>query len=618
MYIRRTISKQGKKTYTNYILVESIATPKGPRQKTICSLGNLKPRSREKWVELARKVERELSGQQSLFPEEPDRETEAIVQKARGHRSQDSKQNGPPSSESSVVEIYPDKVEVEHAREAGPVYVGVEIYKRLGIDQILASCGFSENARRLTLAMVMNRLVSPRSEHAMPDWIMNTALSDLLGCDLSTINDDRLYLNLDRLYPERIRIETELGERERNLFSLNDTVFFYDLTSTYFEGLMRGNPNAQRGYSRDGRPDCKQVVIGMVINGEGFPRAHEVFAGNRHDSTTVDEMLFALETRSGVKEGTTVVVDRGMSSDENLNQIAAHKYHYLVACRQSERALWLSEFEESEGWNEIYREPSPTNPHQTKGRVLVKKVSNGEGPTYVLCLSDGRKEKDRAIREKQEKKFLNDLEKLAKGVGKGRYKKESAVHQAIGRRKERYPRVARYYTINYDADRCILSWSEKEAAKKVAEELDGGYLLKTDRKDLSGEEMWRTYIMLTRAESAFRDMKSPLSERPIFHHLSHRADTHIFLCVLAYHLLVAIEHTLRSRGDYRAWETIRDLLKTHQVVTVVLQATSGEELRIRRATKAEAHHKEVYEKLGIKDELMKPVKSWHPAGGGSS
>ncbi len=356
MYIRQTISKQGKKTYTNYILVESIATPKGPRQRTICSLGNLKPRSREKWLELAQKVERELSGQQSLFSEEPDHEAEAIVEKARAHRSRETKRNGPPPSESSIVEIYPDKVELEHAREAGPVHVGVEMYKRLGIDQILARCGFSENARHLTLAMVMNRLISPMSEHAMPGWIMSTALSDLLGCDLSKINDDKLYLNLDRLYPERVRIETELAEQERNLFSLDETVFFYDLTSTYFEGLMLGNPNARRGYSRDGRPDCKQVVLGMVINGEGFPRAHEVFAGNRRDSTTVDEMLCALEKRTGVKEGATVVVDRGMSSDENLNQIAAHKYHYLVACRQSERAQWLSEFEESEGWNEIYRE----------------------------------------------------------------------------------------------------------------------------------------------------------------------------------------------------------------------------------------------------------------------
>lgn len=612
MFIRKTTSNQGNKTYTNYLLVESFATPKGPRQKTVCSLGNLKPRPREEWLKLVCKVKAALSGQPSLFPEVSDPEVEVIVEKAREFESR--RKGGVPrlSPQDDVVAVHTDGVQTEEAREVGPVHVGLQMFKRLDMDKILEGIGFSKSAVRLTQMMVMNRLILPKSEHAMPDWMTRTALSDLLGVDFSKVNDDQLYRNLDRLYPTREAVESALAERERSLFSLEDTLYLYDLTSSYFEGQMLANPRAKRGYSRDHRPDCKQVVIGMVINREGFPRAHEVFEGNRQDRTTVDEMLNALGKRVGFQEGATVVVDRGMAFEENIAQIRARGMHYLVACRQQERVQWLSEFEEKEGWHEIYREVSPSNPGQKKSRVLVKTDARA-GETYVLCISDGRKEKDRAIRKQQEKRLLGDLQKLASRIESGKLKKMSAIFEGVGRIKERYPRVARYYVIDFDSKQNRLGWAEKAEARAVAEELDGGYLLKSDRDELDGEELWRTYMLLTRAESAFRDMKSPLSERPIFHQLDHRAQTHIFLCVLAYHLLVAIEHTLRGQGDCRSWETIREVLSTHQVVTVVLPTTSGEELHIRRGTRAEAQHVDIYRKLRIQEEPMKPIKSWHPA-----
>lgn len=574
----------------------------------------MKPRSRKEWLKLARKVEAALSCQPSLFPEEPNAEVQAIVEKAREFEFR--RKEGAPqgSSQDDVVAVHADQVRTQEHREAGPVHVGLQMFKGLGLDKILEGVGFSESAVRLTQMMVLNRLISPKSEHAMPDWIGQTALSDVLSVASSKVHDDQLYRNLDRLYPEREKIEAELAERERNLFSLDDTVYLYDLTSTYFEGQMLGNPRAKRGYSRDHRPDCKQVVIGMVVNREGFPRAHEVFEGNRQDRATVAEMLDALGRRVAFPEGATVVVDRGMAFEENLEQIRARGLHYLVACRQQERVQWLSEFEEADGWSEVYREVSPTNPRQRKTRVMVKSSERG-GETYVLCLSDGRREKDRAIREKQEQRLLSDLQKLARRIESGKLKKLSAIFEAVGRLKERYPRVARYYAIDFDSVQKKLTWVEKAEARSVAEELDGGYLLKADRQDLNGEELWRTYTLLTRAESAFKDMKSPLSERPIFHQLDHRAQTHIFLCVLAYHLLVAVEQTLRGNGDSRSWETIREVLKTHQVVTVVLPTTSGEELHIRRGSTPEAQHRDIYRKLCIPQEPMKPIKTWHPAPG---
>jgi transposase len=447
------------------------------------------------------------------------------------------------------------------------------------------------------------------SEHAMPDWIRETALSDILGTEFDTLVDESLYQNLDRLHCRRAVIEQGLAERERTLFNLDERIYLYDLTSTYFEGQCPHNPQARRGYSRDNRPDCKQVVVGLVLDREGFPKAHEVFDGNRGDRITLDEMLQVLEARTGRTEGATVVVDRGMAFADNLRQIQARGCHYIVASRQGERNEHLDDFEDGAGWEAVIREPSPTHPAQKKIAVVVKRTVVGE-QVHILCKSEGREEKDRAIREKHEQRLLGDLKKLNKRVATGKLKDEAKVHQAIGRLKERYPRVARYYEVGYEASPASISWEENAEKKQTAKQLDGGYLLKTDRQDLSEEEIWRTYMLLTRVEAAFRAMKSPLAERPIFHHLEHRVQAHIFLCVLAYHLLVSVEKMFLDAGVHPSWGTLRQTLGTHQVMTVVLPASNGDVLRIRKGSTPEPQHKAIYETLRMPWDVMKPVKRW--------
>ena len=446
----------------------------------------------------------------------------------------------------------------------------------------------------------------------MPDWIRRCAVEEFLQGDFSRLSDEALYRNLDKLHPHREQIESALAERERTLFNLDDTLLLYDLTSTYFESLAARNPQAQRGYSRDQRPDCKQVVVGLVLNGDGFPRAHEIFAGNRHDSTTLDEMLSALERRTGKRSGCTVVVDRGMADAANLQRIKARGHHYLVAARPPERDRWLAEFEAAEGFAEVIRRPSPRNPAQVKSQLLVKRGELGE-QVYALCLSEDRQDKDRAIRQKQQGRLLKDLARLAARIGKGQLKQRDLINQAIGRLRERYPRVARYYHIDYDSEQPQLVWQEDSARKARAEQLDGAYLLKTDRQELSAEEIWRIYNLLTRVEAAFRALKTPLEERPIFHQLEHRTQTHIFLCVLAYHLLVCIEKRFLDRGIHTSWWTLRQQLSTHQLVTVVLPTSNGSILKIRQATNPEPVHCEIYATLGIPPELIKPLRTWHEA-----
>lgn len=608
VFIRKTVKRYKEQTYTHYLLVETVSTPKGPRQRTICSLGDLSPGPRQKWAALVCRVEAALRGQVSL--EGPDPLIEGIVGRIR------SAQGESPRSDRDIVAVHTDQVSLEEAREAGPVHVGHQMWSRLGLEEILREAGLSARAQLLSEVMVLNRLVAPCSEHAMPEWVQSTALSDVLSVDLSELSDEALYRNLDRLHPNRGRIEEALAQREKNLFNLDDTYYLYDLTSTYFEGQCEANPKAQRGYSRDQRPDCKQVVVGLVLDRDGFPKAHEVFEGNRQDRASLEDMLGILEKRSGRKGGGTVIVDRGMAYEGNLAQIKAQGHHYLVAGRQSEREAWFDEIEDEQGWEELVRQPSPRNPSQKKSRVWIKRAETDDH-LFVLCRSEGRQAKDQAIRLKQEKRLKADLQRLKARIEAGRLQQTEKVYESLGRLKERYPRVARYWNLDYDASQRKLIWDEDSEKRHRAIRFDGSYLLKTDRKDLTAEEAWRLYILLTRVEDAFRDMKSPLSERPIFHQLQRRVETHIFLCVLAYHLLIAIEKTFLDQEIHTSWATLRQQLSTHQIVTAVLPTTDGHLLKIRKATTPESQHRQIYRVLGIPEQVIAPIKTWLPIQSGN-
>jgi len=608
MYIRKSTRQYKNKTYTNYLLVESLHTEKGPRQKTVCSLGDLSPRPRKEWLALARKLEDALAGQGELL-DDKDPQLDAIVEKAKARRKRRKRLTPAASSRTAdVISVKASRVTTETSREVGPAHVGFQFWQRLGFDGILEGVGLDARRRRLACAMVLNRLIAPRSEHAMPEWMRGTALGDILGAGFGRLGEDALYRLMDDLHPHRAAIEAALVKRERNLFNLDTTVYLYDLTSTYFEGLAAANPKAKRGYSRDKRPDCKQVVIGLVVDREGFPIAHEVFAGNTGDRATLGGMLDLLAARVGLEAGATVVVDRGMAYDDNIAELKARRLHYVVAARHPERDQWLSEFGEAGGFAAVIRTPSPTNPFQKKTKVEVK-IGRRGAETYVLCRSEGRIEKDRAIREKHEARLLADVKKLKKRVATGHLVAPLKIAEAIGRIRERYPRVARYWRMDYDPETKALATQADEVRRRKAAELDGCYLLKTEREDLTAEDAWRLYSLLTRAEHAFRDMKTPLAERPIFHQIERRVEVHIFLCVLAYHLLVAIEKTLLDRGVHTSWASVRDSLKTHHVCTVVLPTAEGAVLRIRKGGTPEPVHTEIYKLLAIPSKVMEETRT---------
>ncbi len=663
MFIKANKTKRGGKEYTNYLLVESVNTQRGPRHKVITSLGNLSPAPAEHWRQLAKKVEHALSGQLSIFKNGNSEQAQQVIAKIDQQQSAVNSADSKPSGQVDV-----DGIRTELVREVGTVHVGHQMWLKLGINEILQELEFSERECCLTEILVLNRLIAPGSELATRNWVPKTALPDILGEDNCELGWKTLYKHLDKLHGLRREIENELAAKERNLLNLDDSILLYDLTSTYFEGRCLRNNQAQYGYSRDKRFDCKQVVVGLVLNKDRFPNAHEVFDGNRNDTTTLDEMLDTLDARAGGKrEGRTVVVDRGMSSKENLATIRRRGCHYIVATRQQERDEYLSEIEDNEGWVRFEKVRHGKYLDTVINRIAIKRVSGQAVATVkekklkaarqqfdraknaaasaqkskdeeiilkknlqvdecqrklklaeeelaheenlIIIVSEGRAEKDRAIREKQEKRLLTDLEALKERAAAGQIK-PAKMYESFGRLKERYPRVARYYEMFFDEKTNQMSYAENTTKKELAKELDGSYIIRTDRNDLSDKEIWQTYILLTRVESAFRDMKTPLMERPIFHQLEHRVQAHIFICVLAYHILALIEKIFRDKEIATSWETIRNELKTHHIATTVIPYTDHRVLRLRQGTTPEEQHKLIYDTLGIPHEPIRPKTTW--------
>lgn len=588
MYIVPSRRKAGKKSYTYYHLVEGVRTPQGPRHRVILSLGKLENVSEEKIRLLGRLIDQRLSGQIRLLP--PEAEEEALKGEAERIAGVVVQKAAIPRSAEGVVAVRLDSLSAGEAVLLGPVYVALAEWRRLGLEELLRDCGLSDRQRTLALIEVVGRLVEPRSERSTSRWVARTALSDLLAEKLTYVNKDALYRVSDRLWGLRERIESALRGTEHSLFALEETMLLYDLTSTYFEGEAAANPKAHRGYSRDGRPDCKQLVVGMVLDEAGFPKATETYRGNSRDSATLTAMLASLEARCGKRAGTTVVMDRGIATKENVGILKDRGYHYIVALAGQSRRSWLQEIERG-----AFR------PLDENHREIEVCESERDGEVYLLVRSAARIAKDRAIRERFSVRLEEALQKLAKQLVSGKLSREKALLR-MGRLRQRYPRASRFFLTEIqepEPGRLTLAWRLDGESLKEAQLLDGLYILKTDRCDLRSDRLWGLYMMLERVESSFRYLKSELGMRPIFHQLEKRSDGHIFLSVLAYHLLHAIEQRLLSHGDHRSWPAIKDELESHRLLTVEVPDGSNRLHHIRLATRPTEEQKSIYRMLAL-------------------
>jgi transposase len=576
-----------------------------PRHRAVTSLGNA-PIERAAWKAIAKAAEDRLYGREVLL-ERPLSGTQAewvdrIVRKV-GNEGRWQPLAQPAASEDAIDGVRADAVSHTDTAELGPVLLGWEIWKRLGMPELLQTLGFNRSQSQAGAISVINRLIDPTSEHSLMDWYRRTGLPELMGNHLRGAGDDRFYRVSDRLLSRQAAIEAHLRERQSSLFNLDRTVLLYDLTNTHFEGLCAGNPKARRGANKQKRNDCAQIVVGMVFDQYGFEMAHKVFEGNRNDGKSLVEMIAELNAAAVPgKEKPLVVMDAGVATRKNLNLLREHGFGYLVNDSRGQRQRYRDAFREKQGfqivqgregkapvWVRVMNDPQPAELH-------------GDRPErIVLCKSKPRGEKERAIVSNAERHLLEALGKLAARVENKRLKAQSKIEQAIGRIQARHPRAKKFYNIRLENDAAGMHvrWTRDDELLAEATDLWGCYVLRTDEQTLNEHGLWQLYISLTQAEEGFKALKTNLGLRPNPHHKEERVDAHVFICVLAYHLLRNILWTLEQKGDNRNWDTLKRVLRTHCYTTILLPTHEGQTHRIRKAGHPEECQKAIYRNLGI-------------------
>lgn len=593
MFLRRYERKKNGKGHVYWALVESIRTASGSRQKVVAYLGDVKKHERSGWAELGRKLDRKDRPDPSLFdpPTHPEPVDDLELVKIKGIR-------------------------LERPRDFGDVWMALGLWRLLKLDTLLAGCmdaGEESVAWPVVAAILtLGRFCEPSSElHIADTWYRRTALEDLLGVMPEQVHHRRLYEGLDQLLPHKAAIEKHLRQRLGDLFDLKYDLLLYDITSTYFEGQCQANPMAKRGYSRDHRPDCLQVCIGLVVTPEGIPIGYEVFDGNRHDSTTVEEMVQAIEAKHG-KAGRVWVMDRGMVSEANLKFLRERGGSYVVGTpkamlRQFERHLT------DQNWTEACE------------GVEVKLVPGPDGEeTFVLARSADRREKEKAIHDRFITRMEAGLTKLQASAESGRLSDAGEAHERLGRLRERYWRAASAFKVRIasipqpsevDASprgssvlskaRLKITWSRDERWRQWAEVSEGCYLLRTNLTGVDPATLWQCYIQLTEAEWAFRITKDELKIRPIWHQKSDRVQAHILVCFLAYVLWKTLAHWMKASGLGDAPRTLLMELakiKSGDVVlpTVTRNGTPASTVRVRCVATPDKAQKVLLNRLGLR------------------
>jgi transposase len=575
MFLRRYTRKKSGKTHAYYALVESVRTEAGPRQRVVAHLGELNYDQQRRWQRTTVFYNRQGDAQQlRLFPDD---------------------ENLALPDDPDVVRIRLGSAGWSNGRAFGDVWLGLWLWRLLKLDEILQRhLPMGRHTVRpadVVAIEVINRLCAPSSEFALAEhWYASTGLEDLLGIPDREITKDRLYRTLDGLRAAKEPIENDLKARLGELFKLEYDVLLYDLTSSYFEGLAEENELARRGYSRDHRGDCKQIVLALVVTRDGFPLAHYTMAGNMQDVQTVKHVVTAVESRFG-KSQRVWVMDRGMISEENLQFLSQPGRHYLIGTKRSELSRFAGELSGGD-W------------HPVREHVEVKPVER-EGVGYLLARSSQRRKKERAIRRRQLLGLHRALRRLKSRVELGRLKKRDKTLEQVGRLKERFPKAAKLVSITVARrGKPYVAWKWKAEQIREALAQDGAYLLKSNYQGWTPKEFWETYMQLTTAERAFRTLKSELRIRPMWHHYDGRVEAHVMVCVLAYALWKTLDHLAKQAGLQTrihkpdrvrphgspkprpmSPETILRELAKVQIGDILLKASDGRQLTLRRVAR---------------------------------
>ncbi len=576
MFIRPCYRRKDGRCHAYWALVESYRTERGPRQRTVAYLGQLDEAGRL-GVKRAAKGNKKSTEQQLQLWEDD-------------------------SPAPEWVEVDTTVVRVENQLAFGGPWLALEIIRRLQLDDF-----FRQSIPKgkegvpwslMAQVLVVCRLCDPSSElHIAEHYYRSTAMHELLGISANKVYDERLYRALDKLLPHKKALEKHLKNRLGELFHLEYDLLLYDVTSTYFEGEAKGNPMAQRGYSRDKRPDCKQVCLGLVVSKCGMPLGYEVFAGNRADVTTLQEIVETMEGRYG-KADRIWVGDRGMMSKKNTAFLKSGNRRYIIGAskaslKQFERELLAGDWRKIRDGLEVKLCPSP----------------EGEDEVFILCRSSDRRKKEAAMHQRFEERIEIELQKIEVSCRRRKWKKE-VIDRRIGRVMAGSSRAAGLFEVDVReaADgHATVTWQKKDAWRDWAQLSEGCYLLRSNVAGWSSEELWKAYIQLTEAEAAFRIHKSDLRIRPIWHQREDRVLAHILVCFLAYVLWKTLGQMVQAAGLGDEPRRVLDELSKISMVDVVLPTRCGAEIRRRCITQPTEHQAILLGRLGLRLPRQKKV-----------
>ena len=653
MYFREKYSPRSKNPILQ--LVENKYINGIRKQELVVSLGTNMQIDKSIRKALARVVKQKLMGQIPLWVDEEIKAiADNIIKKIQTDGKWDSvreRLNKTKVEDYETAEVFINQVEHSYNRELGPVLIGHSFWEKLSIGSILEQCGFSKTSIKTAEISILNRLVSGDTENAIPSWIKVNAISDLIDKAAESFSRDRFYRVSDKLLDNQQAIERLLYQQEQSIFGLRNTIYLYDLTNTYFEGLCQQNPKAQYNKNqKEKRTDCPQIVVALVLDEDGFVRRHFTFKGKMSDSKSLEKIIIALRSDFKNSQIPTIIMDRGVVSDDNISMLENEELKYIVASRNGEEKEFIDEFLKHDTFRSLKKDKT--------NEVEIKIKKQGD-INYLLCKSSGRRNKETAMRNRFEQKLVDSLESLKKLIETGKRNDPQTVNQAIGRIRERHSKAAHYYDIQYSpfkfeyrleeqhnlpkrllkslekrkerADNFEINyiklnkeikslknkyrgafekikieisspqllWSTIEEKKQKCVSLDGNYLLKTNRNDLNDEQIWHTYVMLTKVEKAFRNLKSDLALRPNPHHLEDRVDGHVFISILAYHLLHAIEYYLRQKGEHLSWASVKRIVSSHSYSTTILPTKAGPVIHLRKPGLPESVHEYIYKKLDV-------------------
>ena len=590
MFIRRTQTRStpSGQTYFTHRLVRSHRVSGKVRQQTLLNLGRHFSIPRHLWPLLCRRLDQILSGQLPLLPEastQLEEEAQRMAERLLEGEADVTGTGGEASSEDlQTVEV--DSVELTRPRSVGVEQVGCAgavgvggLAGRVGVECTHAGGGGGGDC---------GPSGPSRSERATWGWLgRRSGLGELLDFDFQALSLMQMYRASDALMRHRQAIEAHLFTRAMGLFDLQPTVTLFDLTNTFFEGAASRQPKAQRGHSKEKRSDCPLLTLGLVLDGAGFVRRSQVFAGRVDEHRTLAGMLGALEA----PRGALVVMDRGVATEDRIGWLREEGYRYVVASRQGSR--------------QFDPEAALTLETASKARLqLHKEVSDDGGEVRLYCRSEERAHKERGIVERFSRRFEQGLARLSEGLSRPRaHTRIEKVRERIGRLKEQSRGLAQHYSIEVLTDdsgrkATALTWKRQPRQGSMATH-PGVYCLRSNQIDWDEESLWRTYTTLTDVEAVFRSLKSELGLRPIYHHKPVRSEGHLFLTVIAYQLVQVIRKRLKQRGDSSSWTTLRRILEGQQRVTVTFRRGDGRTLHVRKATRAETDQKAIYDALGI-------------------